>query len=71
MLEGRAPVTPELALRIEAAGWSKAANWLRSQSAYDLAQARRRLERSGAIPTAPEQQQASTMGPAAVVAAVP
>ena len=64
VLEGRAPVTPELALRIEAAGWSKADNWMQSQSAYVLAQARRSLERTGAVPTAPEQPQASTMEPA-------
>ena len=50
VLEERAPVTPELALRIEAAGWSNAATWMRSQCAYDLAQARRRLERTKEIP---------------------
>ena len=33
VLEGQAPATPELALRTEAAGWSKAANRMRSQSA--------------------------------------
>lgn len=64
VLEGRAPITPELALRIEAAGWSKAANWMRLQSAYDLAQERLRLERTGAIPVAPEPLQASTLDPA-------
>ena len=63
VIEQRAPVTPELALRIEAAGWSKADTWMRLQSAHDLAQARRRLERTGAIPSAaaPARQQASTM----------
>lgn len=68
VIEQRAPVTPELALRMEAAGWLKAATWMRSQSAYDLAQARRRLERTGAIPAAaaPARQQASTMESAAV-----
>lgn len=50
VLEERAPVTPELALRIEAAGWSNAAIWMRSQCAYDLAQARRRLGRTEEIP---------------------
>ena len=42
--EGRAPVTPELALRMEAAGWSSAEFWMRLQSKYDLAQARRARE---------------------------
>ena len=42
--EGRAPVTPELALRLEAAGWSSAEFWMRLQSKYDLAQARRARE---------------------------
>jgi len=43
VLEGQAPLTPELALRLEAAGWSNAESWLRLQSKYDLAQARQAL----------------------------
>ena len=44
VIEGRAPVTPELALRMEGAGWSSAEFWMRLQSKYDLAQARRARE---------------------------
>ena len=52
VIEERAPVTPDLALRIEAAGWSCAEGWIRSQVDYDLAQARRkRRERTGSVPT--------------------
>ena len=39
--EGKASVSPELALQLEAAGWSSAEFWMRLQSKYDLAQARR------------------------------
>ncbi len=42
MLAGRAPVTPNLARRMEAAGWSNAAFWLRMQAAYDAARERLR-----------------------------
>ena len=44
VIEGQAPVTPELALRMEAAGWSSAEFWMRLQSKYDLAQARQARE---------------------------
>ena len=44
VIQGRAPVTPELALRMEAAGWSSAEFWMRLRSKYDLAQARRARE---------------------------
>lgn len=40
VVERQAPVTPELARRMEAAGWSSAEFWMRLQSKYDLAQAR-------------------------------
>lgn len=50
VIEGRAPVTVDLALRIEAAGWSRAEGWLQWQSEYDLAQERRRRERTGSVP---------------------
>ena len=42
VLEGHAGITPELALHLEAAGWSTAGLWLDLQTDYDLAQARRR-----------------------------
>lgn len=41
VLNGRAPIFPEMAIRLEKAGWSNAEFWLRRQTAYDLAQARR------------------------------
>ena len=48
VLDGRAPVTPGLARRLEAQGWSNAPFWLRLQDAYDRAQQRRRLEAQSA-----------------------
>lgn len=47
VIEGRVPVSPELALRMEAAGWASADLWIRLQSKYDLAQARLRLASKG------------------------
>ena len=41
VLNGHASISPEMAIRLEKAGWSNAAFWLRRQTAYDLAQARR------------------------------
>ncbi len=41
VLNGRAGISPEMAIRLEKAGWSNADHWLRLQMAYDLAQARR------------------------------
>ena len=38
VLDGRAPVSPGLARRMEAGGWSTAAFWLRMQAGYDRAQ---------------------------------
>ncbi len=41
VLNGQAGISPEMAIRLEKAGWSNADHWLRVQGAYDLAQARR------------------------------
>ena len=41
VLNGRAAISPEMAIRLEKAGWSSAEFWLRRQTSYDLAQARR------------------------------
>ena len=41
LLNGQAGLSPEMAIRLEKAGWSNADHWLRLQTAYDLAQARR------------------------------
>ena len=39
-----APISPEMAIRFEKAGWSSADHWIRMQAAYDLAQARERAD---------------------------
>ena len=53
----QAGVSPEMAIRVEKAGWSTADTWLRMQAAYDLAQARKRedqihVERFEPVPAA-------------------
>lgn len=40
VLNGHSGISPEMAIRLEKAGWSNADQWLRMQTAYDLAQAR-------------------------------
>ena len=40
VLNGHAGLSPEMAIRLEKAGWPNADHWLRLQTAYDLAQAR-------------------------------
>ena len=40
VIDRRSPVTPELARRLEAAGWSTAEFCVRHQASYDAAQAR-------------------------------
>ena len=40
VINGHAGITPEMAIRLEKAGWSNADHWLRLQTAFDLAQAR-------------------------------
>lgn len=41
VLNGRAAISPEMAIRLEKAGWSNAEFWLRRQTTYNLVQARR------------------------------
>ena len=41
VLNGKAGVSPRLALALERLGWSDAGHWVRMQGAYDLAQARK------------------------------
>ena len=41
VINGQAGISPEMAIRLEKAGWSNADHWLRVQTAFDLAQARR------------------------------
>ena len=40
VLDGHAGNSPEMALRLEKAGWSNATFWLRRQTTHDLVQAR-------------------------------
>ena len=40
VLNGHAAISPEMAIRLEKAGWSTAEFWLRRQTSYNLAQAR-------------------------------
>ena len=41
LVNEKAGISPDMAIRLEKLGWSNAGQWLRLQSAYDLAQARR------------------------------
>jgi len=43
VIDGRGNITPQLAARLEAAGWLNAPLWLRLQASYDAAQKRLRL----------------------------
>ena len=54
VLNGRAGVSPEMAIRLEKAGWSNADHWLRLQTAYDLAQARLRERETKVRPYKPQ-----------------
>ena len=41
VLNGHAAISPEMAIRLEKAGWSNAEFWLRRQTTFDLVQARK------------------------------
>ena len=41
LLNGRAGVSPNMALSLEDIGWGTAEHWMRMQAGYELAQARR------------------------------
>ena len=41
LVNGHSGVSPEMAIRLEKAGWSTAAHWLKMQMQYDLWRARR------------------------------
>ena len=45
VLNGHAAVSPEMAIRLEKAGWSNAEFWLRRQITFDLVLARRNQDR--------------------------
>lgn len=39
VLNGWSGISPDMAIRLEKAGWSNAEHWMRMQTAYDLARA--------------------------------
>ena len=41
VLNGHAAISPEMAIRLEKAGWSNAEFWLRRQTTWNLVQARK------------------------------
>ena len=43
LVNARAGVSPEMALRLEAAGWGHAESWLTMQTAYDLWHAKQQI----------------------------
>ncbi len=45
LLNGQAGISPEMAIRLEMAGWSNAETWTRLQANYELAQARQNADR--------------------------
>jgi antitoxin HigA-1 len=44
LLNGHAGVSPDMAIRLEKAGWSRAEAWLKMQLAYDLWHAQKRAK---------------------------
>ena len=44
VIHGQSGISPEMAIRLEKAGWSNADHWLRLLAAHDLAQARKRQD---------------------------
>ena len=45
VINGQNGISPDMAIRLEKAGWSNADHWLRLQTAYVLAQARKDQDR--------------------------
>lgn len=45
LINGRAAISPDMALKLEDQGWSDAETWLGMQTAYDLTQARKKTKR--------------------------
>jgi addiction module HigA family antidote len=59
ILNGHAGISPEMAIRLEKAGWSTADTWLRMQLQHDLWQAR---QRAGNIHVKPFAEPAPALG---------
>ena len=62
VINGQSGISPEMAIRLEKAGWSNAAHWLRLQTAYELAQARKHQDQIRVQPYEP--QPAASWSPA-------
>ena len=45
VINGQNGISPDMAILLEKAGWSNADHWLRLQTAYELAQARKDQDR--------------------------
>ena len=45
VINGHSGISPDMAIRLEKAGWSNADHWLRLQTAFELAQARQHEDR--------------------------
>ena len=58
VLNGHAAISPDMAIRLEKAGWSNADFWMRRQTSYDLAQARKGEDRIRVEPYRPQLSKA-------------
>jgi len=58
VLNGRAGISPEMALRLEAAGWGKAEGWLGMQLDYNLSKAKRQVGKHIKVKRFPNPQPA-------------
>lgn len=56
VINGQAGISPEMAIRLEKAGWSTAGLWLRLQLAFDLAQVRQREDKIKVRKYVPSEQ---------------
>jgi len=52
LLNGQSGISPDMAIRLERAGWSNAEFWMRLQANYELAQARNRSDEIHVEPVA-------------------
>ncbi len=64
LINEKAGISPEMAIRLEKLGWSTADQWIRLQAAYDLAQSRQRQDKIKvrAIRTTPRVSQTVRLG---------
>ena len=53
VIHGHSGISPDMAIRLEKAGWSTADHWLHLQTAHDLARARRNQDQINVEPYEP------------------